>query len=56
MVWFMSWLNHRFNFFKNEDGRNVTVNGPRYRAMIVEYLLPEIEARNVGDISPRQRY
>ena len=26
------------------------VNGTRYRAMITEYLLPEIQARNLGDI------
>lgn len=37
-------------FFKNEEGRNVTVNGARYRAMITDYLLPEIEARNLNDI------
>ena len=37
-------------FFKNYDGRNVTVNGARYRAMILDYLLPEIEARNLDDI------
>jgi len=37
-------------FFKNEAGQNVTVNGARYRAMITEYLLPEIESRNLDDI------
>lgn len=37
-------------FFKNEEGRHVTVNGARYRAMITDYLLPEIEARDLHDI------
>lgn len=36
-------------FFKNEAGQNVTVNGARYRTMITDYLLPEIEARNLRD-------
>ncbi|VVC44742.1 Hypothetical protein CINCED_3A022867 [Cinara cedri] len=37
-------------FFKNEAKQNVTVNGARYRDMITDYLLPEIEARNLDDI------
>lgn len=37
-------------FFKNEAGQNVTVNGARYRAMITDYLLPEIEVRNLNDV------
>ncbi|VVC43567.1 Hypothetical protein CINCED_3A023722 [Cinara cedri] len=37
-------------FFKNESGQNVTVNGARYRDMITDYLLPEIEARDLDDI------
>lgn len=37
-------------FFKNDAGENVTVNGDRYRAMITDYLMPEIEARDLGDI------
>ena len=38
------------DFFKNEASANVTVNGDRYRAMITDCLLPEIEARNFDDI------
>lgn len=43
-------------FFKNEAGRNVIINGARYRAMmmITDYLLPEIEARNIGNIWVQQ--
>ena len=37
-------------FFKNDDGRHVTVNAARYRALISNFLLPEIEARNLDDI------
>ena len=37
-------------FFKNDDGRHVTVNGARYRAIISDFLLPEIEAWNLDDI------
>ncbi|GFU18313.1 transposable element Tc3 transposase [Trichonephila clavipes] len=27
-------------FFKNDEGRNVTVNGDRYRAMITNFFIP----------------
>lgn len=37
-------------FFKNEANRAVTVNGARYRAMISDFFLPELQARDVGDI------
>ncbi|GFY33452.1 DUF4817 domain-containing protein [Trichonephila clavipes] len=29
-------------FFKNDEGHNVTVNGGRYRAMITNFFLPEL--------------
>ncbi|GFV85570.1 uncharacterized protein TNCV_3773941 [Trichonephila clavipes] len=29
-------------FFKNDEGRNVTVNGDRYRAMITNFFIPEL--------------
>lgn len=35
---------------KTETGRNVTVNGNRYRAMIKDYLIPEIEDRGLDKI------
>lgn len=37
-------------FFKNAAGECVTVNGERYRAMITNFLVPEIQARGLGDI------
>jgi len=41
-------------FFKNEASQNVTVNGTRYHAMTTDYLLPEIEARDLDDICFQQ--
>nr|XP_036218779.1 uncharacterized protein LOC118680898 [Bactrocera oleae] len=43
-------------FFKNDAGENVTVNGDCYRAMITDYLMPEIEARDLGDIWFQQEF
>lgn len=37
-------------FFKNAAGQHVTVNGERYRAMITDFLLPQIEANGLHDI------
>lgn len=37
-------------FFKNENGRNVTVNGLRYREMITDYLVPKIQELDIHDI------
>ncbi|XP_069963847.1 uncharacterized protein [Bactrocera oleae] len=36
--------------FKNDVGENVTVNDHRYRVMITDYLMSEIEARDHGCI------
>ncbi|KAL4152933.1 hypothetical protein QTP88_000766 [Uroleucon formosanum] len=51
-VWYGLWAGGIIGpyFFKNEAGQNVTVNGARYRAMITDYLLPEIEVRNLNDV------
>ncbi|CAG9835164.1 unnamed protein product [Diabrotica balteata] len=38
------------HFFKTEAGQNVIVNGDLYRAIITDYLVPEIEARGLNDI------
>ena len=40
-------------FFKNEAGRNVSVNGPQYRTMMTNYFLPEIEAHDLDDNNGR---
>ncbi len=37
-------------FFENEQGAAVTVNGERYRAMINNFLLPELEEEDIRNI------
>jgi hypothetical protein len=41
-------------FFKNETGATVTVNGMRYRAMINDFLWPELEDIDVNDVCFQQ--
>ncbi|GFU86782.1 DUF4817 domain-containing protein [Trichonephila clavipes] len=35
------------SFFKNDEGHNVTVNGDRYRAMITNFFIPELNNHDV---------
>ncbi|GFY04748.1 putative DD41D transposase [Trichonephila clavipes] len=35
-------------FFKNDEGHNVTVNGDRYRAMITNFFIPELNNHDVS--------
>ncbi|GFX40685.1 hypothetical protein TNCV_1218081 [Trichonephila clavipes] len=35
-------------FFKNNEGHNVTVNGDRYRAMITNFFIPELNNHDVS--------
>ncbi|GFT63654.1 hypothetical protein TNCV_870871 [Trichonephila clavipes] len=37
-------------FFKNNEGHNVTVNGDRYRAMITNFFIPELNNHNVQEL------
>ncbi|GFX95302.1 DUF4817 domain-containing protein [Trichonephila clavipes] len=37
-------------FFKNDEGHNVTVNGDRYRAMITNFFIPELNNHNVQEL------
>ncbi|GFX53340.1 DUF4817 domain-containing protein, partial [Trichonephila clavipes] len=37
-------------FFKNEEGHNVTVNGDRYRAMITNFFIPELNNHDVQEL------
>ena len=37
-------------FFENEQGEAVTVNGDRYRAMLIEFLFTNIEEEDIGII------
>ncbi|GFV94495.1 uncharacterized protein TNCV_3353311 [Trichonephila clavipes] len=34
-------------YFKNDEGHNVTVNGDRYRAMITNFFIPELNDHDV---------
>ncbi|GFW42385.1 uncharacterized protein TNCV_239821 [Trichonephila clavipes] len=36
-------------FFKNDEGDNVTVNGDRYRAMIINFFIPELNNHDVQE-------
>ncbi|GFU53745.1 transposable element Tc3 transposase [Trichonephila clavipes] len=37
-------------FFKNDEGHNVTVNGDRYRAMITNFFIPELNNHDVQEM------
>ncbi|GFT27174.1 transposable element Tc3 transposase [Trichonephila clavipes] len=37
-------------YFKNDEGHNVTVNGDRYRAMITNFFIPELNNPDVQDL------
>ncbi|GFV92343.1 probable RNA-directed DNA polymerase from transposon BS [Trichonephila clavipes] len=37
-------------FFKNDEGHNVTVNGDRYRAMITNFFMPELNNHDVQEL------
>ncbi|GFW51493.1 uncharacterized protein TNCV_4211711 [Trichonephila clavipes] len=37
-------------FFKNDEGHNVTVNGDRYRAMITNFFIPELNNDDVQEL------
>ncbi|GFU23119.1 putative transposable element [Trichonephila clavipes] len=37
-------------FFKNDEGHNVTVNGNRYRAMINNFFIPELNYHDVQEL------
>ncbi|GFV71326.1 putative transposable element [Trichonephila clavipes] len=43
-VWFALWAGGIIGpyFFKNDEGHNVTVNGDRYRALITNFFIPEL--------------
>ncbi|GFT69838.1 uncharacterized protein TNCV_3914471 [Trichonephila clavipes] len=38
------------SFFKNDEGLNVTVNGDRYRAMITNFFIPELNNHDVLEL------
>ncbi|GFU42141.1 uncharacterized protein TNCV_4553551 [Trichonephila clavipes] len=38
------------SFFKNDEGHNVTVNGDRYRAMITNFFILELNNHDVQEL------
>ncbi|GFX82202.1 putative DD41D transposase [Trichonephila clavipes] len=51
-VWCALWAGRIIGpyFFKNDEGHNVTVNGDRYRAMITNFLIPELNNHDVQEL------
>ncbi|GFV83926.1 histone-lysine N-methyltransferase SETMAR [Trichonephila clavipes] len=48
-VWCALWAGESLVFSKN-DGHNVTVNGDRYRAMITNFFIPELNNHDVQEL------
>ncbi|GFW38125.1 DUF4817 domain-containing protein [Trichonephila clavipes] len=38
------------SFFENDEGHNVTVNGDRYRAMMTNFFIPELNNHDVQEL------
>ncbi|GFY09626.1 uncharacterized protein TNCV_381211 [Trichonephila clavipes] len=51
-VWCALWAGKIIGpyFFKNDEGHNVTVNGDRYRAMITNFFIPELNNHDVQEL------
>ncbi|GFX03045.1 transposable element Tc3 transposase [Trichonephila clavipes] len=51
-VWCVLWAGGIIGpyFFKNDEGHNVTVNGDRYRAMIANFFIPELNNHDVQEL------
>ncbi|GFV64101.1 putative DD41D transposase [Trichonephila clavipes] len=52
VVWCVLWAGGIIGpyFFKNNEGHNVTVNGDRYRAMITNFFIPELNNHDVQEL------
>ncbi|GFU16263.1 putative transposable element [Trichonephila clavipes] len=52
IVWCALWAGGIIGpyFFKNDAGHNVTVNGDRYRAMITNFFIPELNNHDVQEL------
>ncbi|GFU14240.1 uncharacterized protein TNCV_3579151 [Trichonephila clavipes] len=47
-VWCALWAGGIIGpYFKNDEGHNVTVNGDRYRAMITNFFIPELNNHDI---------
>ncbi|GFU80242.1 transposable element Tc3 transposase [Trichonephila clavipes] len=42
------------SFFKNDEGHNVTVNGDRYKAIITNFFIPELNNHDVQELCFQQ--
>ncbi|GFX46748.1 transposable element Tc3 transposase [Trichonephila clavipes] len=51
-VWCALWADGIIGpyFFKNDEGHNVTVNGDRYRAMITNFFIPELNNHDIQEL------
>ncbi|GFV27141.1 transposable element Tc3 transposase [Trichonephila clavipes] len=50
-VWCALWAGGIIGpIFKNDEGHNVTVNGDRYRAMITNFFIPELNNHDVQEL------
>ncbi|GFT88613.1 putative transposable element [Trichonephila clavipes] len=50
-VWCALWAGGIIGpYFKNDEGHNVTVNGDRYRAIITNFLIPELNNPDVQEL------
>ncbi|GFT26577.1 integrase catalytic domain-containing protein [Trichonephila clavipes] len=51
-VWCALWAGGIIDpyFFKNDEGHNVTVNGDRYRVMITNFFIPELNNHDVQEL------
>ncbi|GFU11574.1 putative DD41D transposase [Trichonephila clavipes] len=51
-VWYALWAGGVIGpyFFKNDEGHNVTVNGDRFRAMITNFFIPELNNHDVQEL------
>ncbi|GFW71838.1 uncharacterized protein TNCV_3220141 [Trichonephila clavipes] len=46
----MGWWNHWSVLLQKREGHNVTVNGDRYRAMITNFFIPELNNHDVQEL------
>ncbi|GFX13929.1 putative DD41D transposase [Trichonephila clavipes] len=50
-VWCALWAGGIIGpFFKNDERHNVTVNGDRYRAMITNFVIPELNNHDIQEL------
>ncbi|GFX38710.1 transposase [Trichonephila clavipes] len=46
----MGWWTHWSVLLQNDEGHNVTVNGDRYRVMITNFFIPELNNHDVQEL------